>query len=218
MTKPSEGGDFSIAIEDRFDPTDDHIVELMSMDEYNGVSKIDGKPYVSIMWHCRIYDADGIAFVNLIDQAPYDFVDFSSMSLFKGTKTAKAREWAGAFLGHELTEAECETLAENFDGALVGKRALASWKVESDNNGNKKMRFALLRPIPPRMRRQAAGTNGASPVAPPPPVTPPPAAAAPGRETAAQRRARERAELEAKLAAMDNEDDPEDEEGDDVPF
>ena len=52
MTKPSEGSNFSVAIEDRFDPSEDHIVELMSMDEYNGVSTIDGKPYTSLMWHC----------------------------------------------------------------------------------------------------------------------------------------------------------------------
>src|SRR5262252_452494 len=129
MQKPSEGGNFSVAIEERFDVSEDYVVELMSMDEYNGISKIDGKPFTSIIWHCRIFDADGIAFTNEIDHAPYDFAEFSSMSLVKGKKgPAKAREWAGVFLGHELSEEECETLAENFDGALVGKRALASFK------------------------------------------------------------------------------------------
>jgi len=212
MTKPSEGGNFSIAIEDRFDPTDDHVVEIMSMDEYNGVSTIDGKPYTSIMWHCRIYDADGIAFLNLIDQAPYDFVDFSSMSLAKGNKTAKAREWASAFLGHELSDAECETLAENFDGHLVGKRALASWKLEDDKkNGGKKLKFALLRPVrKPRPAAAAAETNGTSPVAPAQPAAPP--AERPGRETSAQRRARVEAENAARLAALDDDDEGDDDE------
>jgi hypothetical protein len=217
MTKPSEGGSFSVAIEDRFDASDDHIVELMSMDEYQGASVIDGKPYTSIMWHCRIYDSEGVAFLNEIDHSPYDFVEFSSMSLAKGSKTAKAREWAGAFLGHELSDAECEAIAENFDGSLVGKRALASWKLEDDKkNGGKKLKFALLRPIPPRLRRAAASTEK--------PQTAPPAAAEPtvstngsaksqatsaAQETAAERRAR----LQAELAAMgDDEDD------DDVPF
>jgi hypothetical protein len=213
MTKPSEGGNFGVTIEDRFDATDDHIVELMSMDEYQGVSTIDGKPYTSIMWHCRIYDAEGIAFLNMIDQTAYDFVDFSSMSLAKGSKTAKAREWAGAFLGHELSDAECETIAENFDGSLVGKRALASWKLEEDKkNGGKKLKFALLRPIPARMRRPAATTNGTSPVAP---VVAPPAAPVAyqpsTRETAAQRRAR----LEAELAATYDDEETDDSE---LPF
>src|SRR5262245_34941605 len=216
MTKPSEGGNFGITIEDRFDPTDDHVVELMAMDTYQGTSKIDGKPYTSLMWHTRIYDADGVAFLNEIDQAPYDFVDFSSMSLAKGNKTAKAREWAGAFLGRELTDEDCERIAENFDGALVGKRAYASWKVETDATGTKKMHFALLRPIPTRMRRTAteAPVNGTSPVQPATPPQPAPVQATrPGRETAAERRAR----LEAELAAMgDNEDDPEG--ADDEPF
>lgn len=207
MTKPSEGGNFGVTIEDRFDATDDHIVELMSMDEYNGVSTIDGKPYTSIMWHCRIYDADGVAFLNMIDQLAYDFVEFSSMSLAKGSKTAKAREWAGAFLGHELSDAECEAIAENFDGSLVGKRALASWKLEEDKkNGGKKLKFALLRPIPARMRKTTAPTtNGTSPVDPT-------VVSTPARETAVQRRAR----LEAELAAVNDYDDTPDDQ--DLPF
>jgi hypothetical protein len=220
MTKPSEGSNFSVAIEDRFDPSEDHIVELMSMDEYNGVSTIDGKPYTSLMWHCRIYDDEGVAFLNEIDHSPYDFVEFSSMSLAKGTKTAKAREWAGAFLGHELSEAECEQIAENFDGALVSKRALASWKLEDDKkNGGKKMRFALLRPVPARLRKAAAPAERplASRSAAPEPGTAPngsaklqavPAAS----ETPAERRAR----LQAELSAMDAEDEAAAD--DDVPF
>lgn len=223
MNKPSEGT-FGVTIEDRFDATDDHIVELMSMDEYQGVSTIDGKPYTSIMWHCRIYDDQGIAFLNMIDQAPYDFVEFSSMSLAKGNKTAKAREWAGAFLGHELSDAECEHIAENFDGALVGKKALASWKLEEDKkNGGKKLKFALLRPIPARMRRPATTTNGTSPVQPE--VAPQRGVDAAdlqreaqrgGRETAAERRAR----LQAELDAIDGADayDGEDSDDNDLPF
>lgn len=211
MTKPSEGGNFSVAIEDRFDVNEDYVVELMAMDEYNGISTIDGKPYSSLMWHCRIYDEQGLAFLNEIDHSPYDFVEFSSMSLAKGAKTAKAREWAGAFLGHELSDAECEAVAENFDGALVGKRALASWKLEDDKkNGGKKMRFALLRPVPARLRKAVAGpsANGAAPVAPaaPPVAQAPPAA----RETAAERRAR----LLAEAAAISDDDVADD----DVPF
>jgi hypothetical protein len=220
MTKPSEGGNFGVTIEDRFDATEDHIVELMSMDEYQGVSTIDGKPYTSIMWHCRIYDEHGIAFLNMIDNSPYDFVEFSSMSLAKGNKVAKAREWAGAFLGHELSDAECEAIAENFDGSLVGKQALASWKLEDDKkNGGKKLKFALLRPVPARLRRNAAPAypaqevNGNSPVPPAaPPAAPAPTPAA--RETAAERRAR----LEAELAAMDDGDAVTMPDDDDIPF
>lgn len=224
MNKPSESS-FGVTIEDRFDPQDDHIVELMSMDQYDGVSTIDGKPYTSIMWHCRIYDDNGIAFINMIDQSPYDFVDFTSMSLAKGSKVAKAREWAGAFLGRELTDADCETIAENFDGALVGKRALASWKLEDDKkNGGKKMKFALLRPIPSRMKRTAAAVDVqvAAPVSPTTQTQPTPISTmtqkdvnGAGRETAAQRRAR----LEAELAAMeDDAPDADSTEDDDVPF
>ncbi|HYW87184.1 MAG TPA: hypothetical protein VFB50_05415 [Chloroflexota bacterium] len=235
MTKPSEGGNFSIAIEERFDPSDDHIVELMSMDEYNGISTIDGKPFTSIMWHCRIFDEHGVAFCNEIDQGPYDFVEFSSMSLAKGSRgPAKARLWASAFLGHELSDEECERIAENFDGTLVGKRALASWSLADDpKNGGKKLKWALLRPIPARMRRPAAEANGSSPVAPVAQPAPTPSRRAqveaemerepknppfPAyRETASQRRAR----LQAELASMDNEDDPDEVDvsgADDDPF
>lgn len=199
MQKPTDGGNFAIAIEERFDISEDHIVELTSMQEFNLVSSIDGKPYTRIGWHCHIFDADGVAFVNEIDGSPYDFMDFTSTSLFKGNKTAVAREWAGAFLGHELSEEECGRIAENFDGVLVGKRALASFKLEDDkkNPGTKRMKFALLRPIPARMRKTVvpvAPTNGAT-------VAAPFAATAP-RETAAARRAR----LEAELSAMDDDE------------
>jgi hypothetical protein len=213
MTKPSEGGNFSITIEDRFDPQDDHIVELMSMDEYEGISNIDGKPYTSIMWHVRIFDSNGVAFLNMIDQSPYDLVEFSSMSLAKGKRgPSKARLWASAFLGHELTDDECERLAENFDGALVGKRARASWTIETDDKtGSKKLKFALLRPVPRQTRTAAPETNGSAPVAPSAAVEADRVdrmAREAIRETAAERRAR----LQAELAAMGDEtaddDDP----------
>jgi hypothetical protein len=208
MQKPTDGGNFAIAIEERFDISEDHIVELMSMQQFDLISSIDGKPYTRIGWHCRIFDADGIAFVNEIDGSAYDFMDFTSTSLFKGSKTAIAREWASAFIGHELTEAECEALADNFDGALVGKRALASWKLEEDkkNPGTKRMKFALLRPIPPRMRKASAPAP--APVAAP--VNGAATAPQPIRESAADRRAR----LQAELSAIDD-DGPAD---DDLPF
>jgi hypothetical protein len=225
MTKPSEGSSFSIAIEDRFDMSDDHIVELMSMDEYNGISKIDGKPFTSIIWHCRIYDADGVAFTNEIDHAPYDFAEFSSLSLAKGSKgPSKARIWASAFIGHDLSEEECEAIAENFDGALVGKRALASWMLEDDKtNGGKKLKFALLRPIPPRMKQAAAAkaapkaaapTNGSVAGASKTVTVPTPL-----RETAAERRARLIAELDAMEETADEDAAPAGNDADgDLPF
>lgn len=212
MTKPSEGGSFAITIEDRFDPTDDHVVELMSMETYDGVSKIDGKPYTSLMWHTRIYDTDGVAFLNELDQSPYDLVEWSTLSLAKGKKgPAKARLWAAAFLGKaELTDEECDRIAENFDGTLVGKRARVSWVIETDEQGNKKLKFALLRPMPRATTRAATPeTNGNTPVAPAPAPAPVAAAAGATRETPAERRAR----LQAELAAME-----EDEPDGDVPF
>lgn len=216
MTKPSEGGSFSITIEDRFDPQEDHIVELMSMDEYEGISTIDGKPYTSIMWHVRVYDAEGVAFLNMIDQAPYDLVEFSSMSLAKGKRgPSKARLWASAFLGHELTDEECERLAENFDGALVGKRARASWSIETDDKtGSKKLKFALLRPLPRSATRAATPeTNGSTPVAPSAAPAPTPSVGG-ARETPSERRAR----LQAELAAMEDDDGDSTDSTDDLPF
>ena len=152
MNKPSESS-FGINIEDTFDATDDHTVELVDMDEFQGVSKMDGKPYTSIVWKFVIYDADGIAFTNLIDGGAFESWQFSSMSL---SEKSQARAWAAALLGKSaLSDAECDKLAEAFDSALVGKRATASWKVDSDpKTGNKRLKIALLRPL--RKSRTAA--------------------------------------------------------------
>lgn len=115
------------------------------------------------------------------------------------TPKAKARGWASAFLGHELTDDECDRIADNFDAVIVGKRARVSWKIEEKANGTR-IRFALLRPL---LVKPAA--------APKPPVTTVAAngattsvtyttPAATGAESAADRRAR----LMAELAAMED--------------
>lgn len=199
MNKPSESS-FGINVEDRFDPRDDHVVELADMEEFNGVSKIDGKPFTSIVWKFAVYDADGVAFTNVIDGGVFESWQFSSLSL---APKSNGRAWASALLGKtELSDAECDKLADNFDTALVGKQATASWKVE-DVNGNKRLKLVLLRPL----RRKAA------PAATPPKATSAPKAPYNGNaqsgETAAERRAR----LQAELAAVDAEGM-----GDEAPF
>jgi hypothetical protein len=220
MNKPSESS-FGINIDDRFDPADDHTVVLNDMDEFQGVSKIDGKPYTSIKWVFGIYDADGVAFTNLIDGGAYETWQFTSLSL---APKSNGRAFAAALLGKtELTDAECDRIADNFDQALVGKSATASWRVEEDKaNGNKRLKLILLRPL----RRKAAPSRPAVEAAPefiPREVVTEAArnAAANGarrtapsaaQETAAERRAR----LQAELAAMSAEDGAET--GDEAPF
>lgn len=215
MNKPSESS-FGINIDDTFDPTEDHTVELVDMDEFNGVSKLDGKPYVSIVWKFRVFDADGVAFTNLIDGGPYESWQFSSLSL---AEKSTGRAWAAALVGHPLTDAECDALADRFDEALVGKRALASWKVEEDAKG-KKLKIALLRPerkkaaaapkaTPPKLdRAEVLRMNNGQPPAGSYMTTAQmdggPDDALPPRSKEAELAAR-RAELEAQIAALSDE-------------
>ena len=224
MQKTSDRS-FALTIEDRFDPSEDYTVEVIDMDTYSGVSKMDGKPFTSLKWIYRVYDADGVAFVDQVSGAPWEGVAFSSMAL---GGQAKARMYASGFLGHELTDAECDAIADNFDGALVGKKARVSFKVvEKKGEGGtvlgSNLEWALVRPILNRAPRSSSVRPGPSPA----PVPPTPAAAGPGpmpsngppaaatgRETPAQRRAR----LEAELAAMDNDQVQEDGADDDPPF
>ena len=190
MNKPSDTS-FALTIEDRFDPQDDHVVEIIDMDTRDDVSAIDGKPYTSLVWKYRVFDADGVAFLDQVDGSAWEGWEFSSMAL---TPKAKARGWASAFIGHELTDEEADNIADNFDGAIVGKRARVSWKVE-EKAGGTRIRFGFVRPMPTRTAARPA----------PAPATPPPAATPPtenGRETAAQRRAR----LEAELASIGEDD------------
>jgi hypothetical protein len=215
MNKPSESS-FGINVEDRFDPRDDHLVELADMEEFNGVSKIDGKPFTSIVWKFAVYDADGIAFTNVIDGGVFESWQFSSLSL---APKSNGRAWASALLGKtELSDAECDKLADNFDTALIGKRATASWKVE-DVNGNKRLKLVLLRPLrrkaaskvatelPPEFIPREVVTEAARNAASNGAERATPSAA---QETVAERRAR----LQAEIAAMT--DDVET--GDEAPF
>jgi hypothetical protein len=202
MNKPGESS-FGINVDDSFDPTDDHTVELVDMDEFQGVSKIDGKPYTSIVWKFAIYGADGIAFTNLIDGGVFETWQFSSLSL---SEKSQGRAWAAALLGKpSLTDAECDAIAEAFDSALVGKQATASWKVE-DVNGNKRLKLALLRPLKKTGRRAAADVAAEAPPEfvtpnPPPRSMPTTNGPSPARQTAAERRA----QLEAELAGLSDE-------------
>jgi hypothetical protein len=219
--KKSGDGSFDLTIEDRFDPSEDYTVEVMDMDTYSGVSKIDGKPFTSLKWIYRVYDQDGLAFVDQVSGEAWEGVEFSSLSLFG---TAKGRGWADAFLGHTLTDEECDAIADNFDGAIIGKRARASFKLVEKKSADgavlgRNLTWALLRPLlkpaaPKRAASRPAGpsaqtladdaaikasvapkasTNGDAPVSQ-------------FRETAAQRRARLQAEMEA-IPADDDDDD-----------
>lgn len=197
MNKPGESS-FGINIDDSFDPTDDHRVQLVDMDEYEGISTIDGKPYTSIKWILRVFDADGNSFTNLIDGSPYETWQFTSKSM---APKSNARAWAAAFLGkQELTDMECDRLAENFDGALMEKFALASWKVE-DKDGNKRLKIALLRPL--KKTAAARTTPAAVPVQESAPKT---AAETNGRTSHRETAAERRAKLEAELAGLTDED------------
>ena len=210
MNKPSDTS-FALTIEDRFDPQDDHVVEIIDMDTRDDVSAIDGKPYTSIVWKYRIYDQDGVAFIDSIDGSAYEGWEFSSMAL---TPKAKARGWASAFIGHELTDEEADRIADNFDGAIVGKRARVSWKIE-EKAGGTRIRFGFVRPMPTRTATRPATTTGNATnvvptVAPTTQTTPVAPQANNGHETAAQRRAR----LEAELASIGDDNGGDD----DLPF
>ena len=200
MNKPSDSS-FALTIEDRFDPNDDHVVEIIDMDTRDDVSAIDGKPYTSIVWKYRVFDTDGVAFLDQVDGSAWEGWEFSSMAL---TPKAKARAWASAFIGHELTDEEADRIADNFDGAIVGKRARVSWKIE-EKAGGTRIRFGFLRPMP---------TKTATRLAAPPVQEAAPAAAPPSengqRETQAERRAR----LEAELASIGDDNGG----NDDLPF
>lgn len=95
---------------------------------------------------------------------------------------------------------ECDRLAENFDGALMEKFALASWKVE-DKDGNKRLKIALLRPL--KKTAAARTTPAAVPVQESAPKT---AAETNGRTSHRETAAERRAKLEAELAGLTDED------------
>lgn len=221
--KKSGDGSFDLTIEDRFDPSEDYTVEVMDMDTYSGVSKMDGKPFTSLKWIYRIYDADGVVFVDQVSGEAWEGVEFSSLSLFG---TAKGRGWASAFIGHDLTDDECDAIADNFDGAIVGKRARASFKViEKKSEGGavlgRNLSWALLRPLltraaPARASKAKPATAAVAATSPEAPTAP---AAKNGNTSAAESAADRRARLMAELDAMNEaEAAADDDDGDSAPF
>ena len=217
MNKPGDTT-FALTIEDRFDSNEDHIVEIVDMDTRDDVSTIDGKPYTSIVWKYRVFDSEGVAFIDKVDGSPYEGWEFSSMAL---TPKAKARAWASAFLGHELSDDECDRMADNFDGVIVGKRARVSWKLE-EKPGGTRIRFALLRPLltkaqPATPVPPAAKAKPPAPVPAPVPEAPTAPAAKNGNTSAAESAADRRARLMAELDAM-NEAEAADDDDETRPF
>ena len=215
MNKPGDTT-FALTIEDRFDSNEDHIVEIVDMDTRDDVSTIDGKPYTSIVWKYRVFDAEGVAFIDKVDGSPYEGWEFSSMAL---TPKAKARAWASAFLGHELSDDECDRMADNFDGVIVGKRARVSWKLE-EKPGGTRIRFALLRPLLTKAQPATPVPPAAKakpPASAPVPEAPTAPAAKNGNTSAAESAADRRARLMADLDAM-NEAEAADDDDETRPF
>ena len=211
MNKPGDTT-FALTIEDRFDANEDHIVEIVDMDTRDDVSTIDGKPYTSIVWKYRVFDSEGVAFIDKVDGSPYEGWEFSSMAL---TPKAKARAWASAFLGHELSDDECDRMADNFDGVIVGKRARVSWKLE-EKPGGTRIRFALLRPLLTKAQPAAPVAKAKPPATAPKPEAPTAPAAKNGNTSAAESAADRRARLMAELDAMNEAEAAEDD--DSAPF
>jgi len=150
--RPSASG-FSLSIDDDFDETKSHRVRLDDLEETQ--SRVDGAKdgEMALIWKLNLYRDDGTAYEDPRTGQVFEVWEWSSDSMFK---TAKGRGFVHAFLGKECTDDEVDVLIDaGFREGLVGKTAVGSFEIRTDQNGNERLKLLLLRPDRAATRRAA---------------------------------------------------------------
>lgn len=147
MKRPDEAPEPSIEI----DVDRKYIVELNEMLE--GPSQWDDAKEgdMSLTWKFRIFDSTtGEVVVDNNNGFAYELWQFSNDKTYRNTSTgkvAKAREWADALLGRELSDDDIEKMIDaGFGESLKGKRGLADIEWYTTKKGYERLKIIRLRP------------------------------------------------------------------------
>ena len=153
MPRRPESSSFALTIEDDFDETRSYRVKLYEIEERESQF---GKGNF-LFWKNTIYKEDGTAFLDTRTEAPFELWVATSDSTFANPNTgqrAKARQYAEAYMGRELTDDEInEMIDQGFDKALVGKIAIGSFEITHDDKGDR-LQVIRLRPVKAPMPQQ----------------------------------------------------------------
>ena len=160
MPRRPDSSQFGLTIANDFDETRSYRVKLFEIEERESQF---GKG-MFLFWKMNIYREDGSAFEDTRDgQGAFELWASTSDSTFANPATAqraKARQYAEAFMGRELTDDEINDMIDNdFQKSLVGKVAVGSFEITHNEQGDR-IAVVKLRPdrAPERMpQRQAIG-------------------------------------------------------------
>ncbi len=156
MPRRPESSSFALTIAKDFDDTRSYRVKLYEIEERESQF---GKGNF-LFWKMNIYREDGTVFEDTRDDVEvFDLWASTSDSTFANPNSgqrAKARQYAEAFVGKELTDEEINAMIDaGFDKALVGKIAIGSFEITHDDKGDR-LQVVKLRPVRAPMPQQQA--------------------------------------------------------------
>ena len=153
MPRRPESSNFQLTIAADFDETRSYRVKLFEIEERESQF---GKGNF-LFWKNTIYREDGTAFQDTRTEEAFELWAPTSDSTFRNPNTgqsAKARQYAEAYMGRELTDDEInDMIDQGFDKALVGKVAIGSFEITHDDKGDR-LNLIKLRPLKAAMQQQ----------------------------------------------------------------
>lgn len=173
MQKPNVSDGPNIEI----DEDQKYIVELVDLEEKPSQFPESKPGDISLIWHFRLWNREtGEAVIDQNVNEVYELWQFSNDKTYRNPKTAsvaKAREWAEALIGRELSDDEInEMIDAGFAESLIGKRGVADVEWYVTKTGATRLRIARLRPYKappkkpqagsPREERELVGAGAAS--------------------------------------------------------
>jgi len=163
MPRRPDSSSFGLTIADDFDETRSYRCKLFEIEERESQF---GKG-MFLFWKSNIYRDDGTAFEDTRPEGgAFELWASTSDSTFANPTTgqkAKARLYAEAFMGRELTDDEVNAMIDaGFEESLIGKIAVGSFEITHDERGDR-LQVVKFRPdrVPARMPQQQAVTSAA---------------------------------------------------------
>jgi len=160
MVRRPESSSFTLDIDDDFDETRSYRVKLYEIEERESQF---GKGQF-LFWKMNIYRDDNTAFTARRTGEVFELWASTSDSTFANPNSgqrSKARQYAEAFMGRELSDDEVNQMIDaGFDQALVGKIANAAFEITSTDSGDR-LSIVKLRPDAPRQRQAVAASSRA---------------------------------------------------------
>lgn len=149
MPRRPDSSSFGLTIASDFDETRSYRVKLFEIEERESQF---GKG-MFLFWKMNIYREDGSAFEDTREDAgAFELWASTSDSTFANPTTsqrAKARMYAEAFMGRELTDDEINDMIDHdFAKSLVGKVAIGSFEITHEERGDR-ISVVKLRPNKP---------------------------------------------------------------------